>query len=152
MKFRRLFAILASALLLSAASQSYAAYKYQDEKGNWVYSQYPPADGDFSTIKHNKTPRSDKLTSEERDKKITKARESVIGKPADKKAKNKAEKESAKNEAIRRKSCEQSKKTLSSLQVYRRFKDKDGNVSRMDENVRQKNISNAKANVSQFCD
>lgn len=147
MKFRTLLALF----ILIAPTLSYSAmYKYQNEKGNWVYSQHPPADGDYTTIKGPKKTRSSTLSGEARTEKITKARESVIGKKEDKK--DKAGKESAKNEDKRAEACEKSKKGLESLQLYRRFKDKDGNVTTMADDERERRIKNAKENINQFCD
>jgi len=148
MRFRSIVTLL----LIASPLLSYAAmYKYQDANGNWVYSQHPPADGEYSVIKAEKQPRSSNLSSEERKEKVTKARESVIGTPEDKKNQDKVAAETAKNEAKRNDICEQSKKALSSLQVYRRFKDKDGNITRLDDDERQKRIDSAKQNIKEFC-
>ena len=147
MKFRTLLALF----ILIAPTLSYSAmYKYQNEKGNWVYSQHPPANGDYTTIKGPKKTRSSTLSGEARTEKITKARESVIGKKEDKK--DKAGAESAKNEDKRAEACEKSKKGLESLQMYRRFKDKDGNVTTMADDERERRIKNAKENINQFCE
>jgi len=149
MKFKCLIALL----ILSAPILSHAAmYKYQDAQGNWVYSQHPPADGDFKTIKPDKKSRSSRLSSEERDAKVKKARESVIGTPEDNKEKSKVAAESAKNADLRKESCAKSKEALTALQVYRRFTDKDGKTIRLDDDERAKRIQSAKDNIKQFCD
>ena len=149
MKFKTLLILL---VLITPALSYSAMYKYQDEKGNWVYSQHPPASGDFQTIKAQKSSRSSNLNKEARAAKVKKARESVIGTPEGKEEKDKIAKETEKNTAKRSEACENSKKALSSLQVYRRFKDKDGNITRMDDDERARRIKTVKENIKQFCD
>ncbi|VAW92100.1 hypothetical protein MNBD_GAMMA23-897 [hydrothermal vent metagenome] len=149
MKFKTLAALV---LLLSPISAFSGMYKYQDKSGTWVYSQQPPATGEYETIRGPKETRSSKLPKEARDEKLKKARKAVLGDPVDKAAKDKVAKETAKNADKRTKSCEQSKKALETLQVYRRFIDKDGNATVMDSDVRAKGIKNAMENIKQFCD
>jgi len=147
------FKTLLTLLILITPTLSFSAmYKYQDAKGNWVYSQHPPASGEFESIKAKKASRSSKLSEESRVEKVNKARESVIGKPEDKAEKDKVAKETAKNADKRKAACESSKKALESLTVYRRFKDKDGNVTTMDDTERTKRIKNTEINIKQFCD
>lgn len=148
MKFRTLLTFF---ILITPALCLAAMYKYKDESGNWVYSQHPPASGEYEALKAKKEPRSSRLNKEERVEKVNKARDSVTGKPADKAEKDSVAKETAKNKDKRADACEKSKKGLESLQIYRRFKDKDGNVTTMDDKERQKRISNAKENIKQFC-
>ena len=153
MKFRNLSShLLISLLLVLISSHSLAAmYKYQDEKGDWVYSQHPPAEGSFTTIKAQKQSRSSRLSTEARQQKVNQAKESVLGKPGEKEAKSKSESETAKNNAKRQDICDRSKKGLEQLQIYRRFKDKDGKITVLDDETRAKQIANAKANIEQFC-
>lgn len=148
MKFRTLLALF----ILITPTLSYSAmYKYKNENGNWVFSQHPPVSGEYEVIKKKRESRSSRLSKDARDAKVTKARESVIGKPESKAAKDKVAAETAKNKDKRKEACEKSKKGLSSLQIYRRFKDKDGNVTTMDDNERQKRIKSAQENIKQFC-
>jgi len=139
-------------LVLGFSTVSQAAmYKYQDENGAWVYSQHPPTEGSFTTIKPQKQSRSSTLSNEERKAKVTEAQESVLGKPGEKEAKSKSDNETAKNNAKRQDICERSKKGLEQLQIYRRFRDKEGNITVLDDEQRAKQIANAKANIEQFC-
>jgi len=149
MKFKTLLALL---ILITPALGYAGMYKYQDEKGNWVYSQHPPESGDFKTIKPQKYPRSSNISNEARKAKVLKARESVIGKPGEKAADDKVAEESSKNADKRKEACEKSKKALSSLEVYRRFKDKDGKIITLEEEERLKRIKIVKENIKQFCD
>lgn len=148
MKFRTLITLF---IFITPALSFAAMYKYKNESGTWVYSQHPPASGEYETIKSKRETRSSQLNKEARDEKVKKARESVIGKPEDKKEKDKIAKETAKNADKRADACKQSKKALESLQVYRRFKDKDGNVTRMNDDVRKKRIKDVQVNIKQFC-
>ncbi len=148
MKFKTLAALL---LLLTPGLCFSGMYKYKDERGNWVYSQQPPATGEYETIRGPKETRSSKLDKESRDAKIKKARKAILGDPKENAKKDKIAKQTAKNADKRRENCEKSKKGLESLQIYRRFKDKDGNVARMDDNVRAKRIQSTKENIQQFC-
>lgn len=154
MKFRRLLVLqLVPLFILTAPRLSHSAmYKYQDEQGMWVYSQHPPASGDFTIIKAQKQSRSSTLDSEARKAKVNKARESVLGKPGNKKTQSKSDKETVLNEAKRRDICEKSRRGLSALQIYRRFMDENGNVTYMEEDERARRIKNAQANIDQFCD
>lgn len=153
MKFKSLLTRMVLTLfILMAASPSYSAmYKYQDEKGEWVYSQHPPADGDFTTIKAQKQSRSSRIGNDARKAKIDKARESVIGKQDDKQGQSRVEQETAKNDTKRQDICDKSTRGLEALQIYSRFKDKDGNVTFMDDKERARRIKNAQANIEQFC-
>ncbi len=149
MKFKTLAVLV---LLLSPVLAFSGMYKYQDEQGVWVYSQQPPATGEYETIRGPKETRSSKLPKEARDAKIKEARKAVLGDPADKAAKDKVAKETAKNANKRKSACEKATKALESLQVYRRYRDKDGNVTVMDDDVRMKRIKQAEESIREFCD
>ena len=60
--------------------------------------------------------------------------------------------ELSKNEEIRAKNCEAAKKNLEIYTVYKRYKDKEGNVVRMDDDERLKKIEESKQHISEFCD
>ena len=148
MKFRTLLVLF----ILITPTLSYSAmYKYKNENGNWVFSQHPPASGEYEVIKKKRESRSSRLSKDARNAKVTKARESVIGTPEDKANKDKVAKETAKNDTKRKEACAKSKEALTSLQMYRRFKDKDGNVTTMDDKERQKRVKSAQENIKQFC-
>ncbi len=150
MKFKILFALLVAPLFIIIATNSVysAMYKYQDEKGIWVYSQHPPASGDFTIIKAQRPSRSSSLNSEARKAKINKARDAILG---NKQTSSKVQQETDKNEAKRQTICEKSKKGLEALQIYRRFRDKDGNITFLDDDVRAQRIRDAQDNIEQFC-
>ncbi len=148
MKFKTLAVLM---LLLTPGLCFSGMYKYKDEHGNWVYSQQPPASGEYKTLRGPKETRSSVLTKDARDAKLKKARKAVLGDPKENAKKTKIAKETAKNAAKREDLCRQSKKSLGELQIYRRFKDKNGNVTRMDDNVRATKIKKTKTNIQQFC-
>jgi len=148
MKFKTLAVLV---ILITPSLCFSGMYKYKGENGNWVYSQHPPASGEYVTISGPKETRSSKLSKEDRDTKVKKARDALLGTPEDNAEKDKIGKETSKNAGIRKENCIKSKKALEALQVYRRFKDKDGNVTRMADDERKKRIKNAKENIQQFC-
>ena len=139
-------------LLLSSAHA--ATYKYQDQDGRTVYSQHPPASGPYQVID---TPKSNKYGADgskaaksKPDKPSLKDRVSKIGE------KNKQNKdisaETEKNKKLRADNCKNARKNLEVYQVYRRFKDDKGNVTRISDADRQKKIGEARDAIKQFCD
>ena len=144
---------LSTAILLASSAQA-ATYKYQDRDGRTVYSQHPPASGPYQVID---TPKSNKYGSDsskaakgESSKPSLKDRVSKIGE------KNKQNKdiaaETEKNSKLRADNCKNARKNLEVYQVYRRFKDDKGNVTRMSDADRQKKIDGARDAIKQFCD
>lgn len=140
--------IMILAMLITPMISSAAMYKYQDEKGEWVYSQHPPASGDFESIRAKKRSRSS-VSSKPSSSSNTDKKASKSGSKAGKEI---VDKETAKNADKRADACSKSKAGLTALQTYRRFKDKDGNVSRMADDERERRIKSAKQNIQQFCD
>ena len=149
MKFKTL---ATTVLFLIPALCLAGMYKYKDERGNWVYSQQPPANGEYQILRGPKETRSSKLSKEARTQKVKKAREAILGTPEKNAEKDKVAKETAKNLDKRLDNCKKSKKALEALQVYRRFKDKNGKVTRLSDEERATRIKNAEENIKQFCD
>ncbi len=156
--------IISMCLLLSAwlpFSVQAGLYKSVDENGNVVYSQTPPASGDYQAIKIPKHARKQPLSSEESAAKRQKAREAVLGKEAAnakvgeetaaKKEEKLIKKESNKNIAERNKRCQQAREAKNKLEVFRRFRDKDGNVVRYSDEERATMLKNANDAIRQFC-
>ena len=167
-----LITLLTSGLVFSLPMMAQAGlYKYVDEDGNVVYSQTPPTSGDYKSVKIPKESRKQKLTSEQREAKRQKARESILGtktgdeagkEGADKSggatgptAKSKEDKlirdEAKKNRDERKKLCAQAREAKRKLEVYRRFRDEKGNVIRYSDEERAKRLKNANEAVKQFC-
>lgn len=126
-------------MFIFASSASAGLYKWVDNEGNVHYSQKKPKNQQFKKLKApSPAPTSSK---------------SLYQQPTDKKNKvsNAAATETAKNEKIRAENCEKAKKNLNAYQVYRRMRDKDGNVTIVDDNTRANNIKNAQQAINDFC-
>lgn len=141
-----LFSLLISSLF-TASSTIAATYKWTDEKGNVHYTQHPPADGSYERMKVDKSrptygePETPPPTGQPSTATTKSSSNGAVVKD-----------ELAKNAEIRTKNCESAKKNLEILTVYKRYKDKDGNVVRMDDNERAQKIEEAKQNISEFCE
>jgi len=146
MKPTLIFSLCILGSLFAANPAMAASYKWTDEKGNIHYSQHPPAEGSYERMKVDKSPPSAADTAVEAPTQPSAdAGKSATG--------NKVVKEElAKSQELRAKNCEAAKKNLEVLTVYKRFKDKDGNVVRMDDNVREQKIEEAKQHISEFCE
>ena len=132
--------------LFLGTSVSAATYKWVDEKGNVHYSQQPPAGSEYERIK------VDKSRSPYGEPEQEAAPKDTAAKPATSPSTSTTIKEElAKNKEIREKNCEAAKKNLEIYTVYKRYKDKDGNVVRMDDNERLKKIEESKQNIAEFC-
>ena len=142
-----LFSLLMSSLF-AVSSATAATYKWTDEKGNVHYTQHPPADGSYERMKVDKSrpaydePESPPPTTNQPSTATTKSSSNGTV----------VKDELAKNAEIRTKNCESAKKNLEILTVYKRYKDKDGNVVRMDDNERAQKIEEAKQNIAEFCE
>ena len=58
----------------------------------------------------------------------------------------------AENEKIRQQNCEAARKNLEIYTTFRRFRDKDGNVTRLPEEERLKRLEEAKTQIETYCD
>ena len=133
--------------LLFSASVAAATYKWVDEKGNVHYSQQPPAGTDYERMKVDKS----RYPYGEPEQETT-PKDSAAKPAASSSSSSTVKEEIAKNKEIREKNCEAAKKNLEIYTVYKRYKDKDGNVVRMDDNERLKKIEETKQNITEFCD
>ena len=131
--------LLLTAMMIFAGSATAGLYKWVDDDGNVHYSQKRPANQQFKRLKEP-PPAPDNA------KPLYKS-----GVPATKAGKT-ATAETAKNKAIRAKNCAQAKKNLSNFQIHRRMRDKDGNVTVIDNKERASQIENAKKAMSNYCD
>jgi len=131
--------LLLTVMMIFASSTFAGLYKWVDNEGNVHYSQKRPVNQQFKRLKAP-PPAPDNAQP------LYKP-----GTPATKSGKTAAT-ETAKNKEIRAKNCAQAKKNLSNYQIHRRMRDKDGNVTTIDDNVRAKNIKNAQNAISNYCD
>ena len=130
---------------LVSVAVSAATYKWTDENGNVVYSQTPPGSGQYERIKGLKHSRSSQANEAE-SKTDTNTSKKVSGNSPEDLARREELKEELKKD-----NCEKAKKNLDVFTVYRRFKNEDGTVTRMDENERQAKIKEAEAQIREFC-
>ena len=130
-------------------SANAASYKWLDENGNVVYSQQPPAEGPYETIQTTKpsstpsrpTPApSSSFTSE------------VQKESQEEQLDSKVQQEAAKSEQMRADNCKAAKHNLETYTVYRRIKNEQGEIVRLDDNERAKRIQEAKDAIKEFCD
>ena len=137
---------LLTGFFLSVAVSA-ATYKWTDDKGNVHYSQHPPPDASYERIKVEKSKPGEAPPATSNTPATTPATSS--GSPGDSKV---VQEELSKNQEIRAKNCEAAKKNLEIYTIYKRYRDKDGNVVRMDDNERMKKIEESKQNIAEFCD
>lgn len=132
--------LLLTTMMIFASSASAGLYKWVDNEGNVHYSQKRPANKQFKNIKAPPPAPTDSKPLYQSSKPATKA---SGGTAAD---------ETAKNQKIRADNCAKAKKNLNNFQIHRRIRDKDGNVTVLDDKVRANNIENAKQAISNYCD
>ena len=130
--------ILLTAMMIFASSAFAGLYKWVDNEGNVHYSQKRPPNKQYKRLKAPPpAPENSKPLYESA--KPTTTSNNVVAT------------ETAKNQKIRAQNCVKAKKNLSSYTLYRRFKDKDGNVKTIDDKVRAAQIERAKQAISNFC-
>ncbi len=131
--------LLLTAMIIFASSASAGLYKWVDDEGNVHYSQKRPLDKQFKRLKApTPAPQSNKPLYQS-------------ATPTDNKAADTAAAETAKNKEIRATNCANAKKKLNAYQVYRRMRDKDGNVTVIDDKERAQQIERAKQAINDFC-
>lgn len=133
-------------LTLSSALSLAATYKSTDSDGNVTYSGTPPTDGrKFEKIQGSYSGGAEPEASTPST--ATPAATGTGGGHSDT-----VKKEVAKNQEIRQQNCEIAKKNLEAYTVFRRVKDKDGNVIVLGDDERAKKIEESKKAVAEFCD
>ncbi len=130
--------LLLMTLFIFTSSASAGLYKWVDGDGNVHYSQKPPRDKQYKRLK---APAPAPETTQPLYKSTKKT---------DKTAKTLAA-ESAKNQKLRETNCTNAKEHLNKYTLYRRFRDKDGNVTTVNDNERAKQIKEAKQAINDFC-
>ena len=130
--------LLLTAMMIFASSVFAGLYKWVDDEGNVHYSQKRPINQQSQSIKAP-PPAPDNTKP--------------LYKPSTPSATaNKAvAAETAKNEKIRAENCARAKKSLANSQIHRRMRDKDGNVTVIDDKVRASNIEKAKEAIASYC-
>lgn len=132
--------LLLAAIMIFASSAFAGLYKWVDDEGNVHYSQKRPLDQQFKKLKAPPPAPDD-----------SKPLYQSSGDNSQKSGSDTAATETAKNKTAREQNCANAKKNLNAYQVYRRIKDKDGNVRTIDEKVRAAQIKKAQQAIKDFC-
>ena len=137
---------------LVAAAPAYGGkvYKWVDENGVTQYTQTPPPKGDFVGVKDPVKP----AIAPEEAKKQLQERVDAFQKRRDDTGKAREEAEKKKTEDDKKLAdCEKSKKNLANFKANSRirFTDKDGSVTVMPEEERQKKMQEMQDNINTLC-
>lgn len=129
--------LLFTAMIILASTASAGLYKWVDSEGGVHYSQKPPKNKSYKTIKAPPpAPQTSKRAEPDEE-------ESDIEKTI--------KAETAKNQKIRDKNCAIGKNNLKTYQTFRRIRDKDGNVRTVGTKERAEKIESAKQLIRDFC-
>jgi len=133
---------------LIMASASAASYKWLDDNGNVVYSQQPPDGRPYETVK---TTKPSSVSSQP-----TPAQSSfeagVKQNDEERELDSKVQQAAAESEQLRADNCKAAKNNLETYTVYRRIKNDQGEVVRLDDNERARLIQESKDGIKEFCD
>lgn len=130
--------LLLTTLMIFVSSASAGLYKWVDDEGNVHYSQKRPINKQFERLKAP-APSPDGSKPLYNSIKQNKNKGGAVAT------------ETAKLEKLRADNCKGAKKNLESYTLYRRFRDKDGNITRVDDKERAKQIAEAKQAINEFC-
>ncbi|MDH5180310.1 MAG: DUF4124 domain-containing protein [Gammaproteobacteria bacterium] len=135
--------------LLLATPALGATYKWIDEDGNVVYSQKPPPEGRYESIRIKPGPRN--RPTESKSETIT--NEKLLQDTGNKrKDDKKIAAEMQKNRKLRQDNCAKARKQLEIYTVYTRVKDDKGGYRRITPQEREAGTSEAKQAIKDFCD
>ena len=125
-------------LMMLIASTAYAGlYKWVDSEGSVHYSQKPPENKPYSTIKAPPPAPKSSLPA------VLNENESEVEKTI--------KTETAKNQKLREENCAIGKNNLRSYQAFRKIRDKDGNIRVVGKKEREEKIESAKQLIRDFC-
>ena len=145
--YRILIASLLFCLIMGSVNAG--TYKWEDENGNIVYSQQPPKERAYETIKTTK-PSSSTPPSTPTLPQSLKAKKQVEA--AEQQLEGKIQQETANLEKIRAENCKAAKHNLEAYTVTPRIINAQGEFVRLDDNERNRLIQEAKDNIKEFCD
>lgn len=144
---KQVFSILVVTFLLSTGGHA-GTYKWVDKDGNVIYSQHPPAEGQYESIQVKPSPRH----STTGDKARQSSRQFLEEATTQRKNNAKLKAELEKSRELRNKNCVTAKKQLEFYTVYRRKKDKSGEYVRIPDEERKAGLKEAKQAIKDFCD
>ncbi len=135
--------------LVVSTGVSAGTYKWVDKDGNVVYSQHPPAEGQYEAIRVKPEPRNTPAPAGKGKEGSQHFLEKANSQRKDD-AKLKAELK--KTQELRKKNCETAKKQLEFYTVYRRKKDQSGEYVRITDAEKDAGLKEAKQAIKDFCD
>ncbi len=138
--------ILLLGLVISTSTLA-GTYKWVDKDGNVVYSQHPPPNGQYESIRVKPTPRNASSADKANEQSKQFLEDATSKRQNDKKLKNEVKKA---NE-LRKKNCETAKKQLEFYTVYRRKKNDKGEYVRITDKEKEAGLKEAKQAVKDFC-
>lgn len=144
---KQLISIFVLGLLFSATLQA-GTYKWVDKDGNVVYSQRPPPEGQYESIRVKPSPRDSSAGSSTNQS----SKEFLENATNQRKNDAKVKSELIRTKELRTKNCATAKKQLEFYTVYRRKKDKSGEYVRISDDEREAGIKEAKQAIKDFCD
>ena len=132
-----------------ASTSAYAGtYKWVDQEGNVVYSQHPPAEGSYESIRvkpSNRKPANNQTRSSQNQKFLDDASKQRADK-------TKLKEEQDKNLELRKKNCDIAKKQLEYFMVQRRKKTEKGEYVNISDSERKERITEANQGIKDYCD
>lgn len=130
--------LLLTTLMILTFSVSAGLYKWVDDEGNVHYSQKRPLGAQYKKLKAPTPAPADAKPLYQPVKAKTSA-DSALAAEAEKIKKLKAD------------NCKQAKKSLNTYTVYRRFRDKNGKMTIVDDKERAQKINDAKKAIKDYC-
>ena len=131
--------LLLTTLMIFTFSVSAGLYKWVDDEGNVHYSQKRPLGAQYKKLKAPATAPENSKSLYQQEKPKTAADTTLA-----------AEKEKIKK--LKADNCEQAKKSLSTYTVHRRFKDKSGKITYVDDKERAQRIKDAQKAITDYCE
>lgn len=135
-------------LTATTAWANSVSYKWLDDDGNIVYSQTPPRDRQYDTIRTKSSSGSSSSRSSGSESAAVKSLEEGAA------AREEKEKEAQKEVDLEKKraaECEKAKKNVETFTIYRRVQKPDGSVVRLDDKERARLLKQAQDDVENFC-
>jgi hypothetical protein len=149
-KPRLSLAIVVLGLLIAFGPAEARTYKWVDENGVTQYSQTPPLKGDYEVVHGPAKP----ATGANKAASDLEIRLDQFEQRREEAARQRAERKKASQQtAQRRADCEKSKQNLEYFQSHPqiRYTDKDGNISYLAEEDRQKRMQAIRDNIKKLC-
>ena len=135
--------------LLILLPQAHAGtYKWIDKDGNVVYSQLPPPEGQFESIRIPKAAQAKQVPTQKPAGAVEQARELDVKRENERKVQAEVEK----FQDLRKKNCDTAKQQLKIYTVYKRIQGKDGQPHRITDQEREAGLKEAKQGIKDYCD